>query len=139
MKDNTSIDSYETDINFYEKEMISGDVDFDSKENESEDHALSFFTGTELLEKILVKVELISPEELRRVAVKKIVHKHILNKYLMRSLQAMSNYMTKATGIIQQLFNTVFRSIFLLFGMCSSRPAYIYAAIFGSSSTRIFS
>lgn len=54
-------------------------------------------------------------------------------------LRLIGNYLSKVALRFQHLQDSIFHSISILFGMCSSRPSYIFAAIFGSSSTRIFS
>ncbi len=64
---------------------------------------------------------------------------YFLNKDIKRLLKIMSDYISKSACRIQLQLNTIYRSVLILFGMCATRPAYIYAAIFGSSSTRIFS
>lgn len=63
----------------------------------------------------------------------------IFTKDIKRLLKVMSDYISKSACRIQLQLNTIYRSVLILFGMCATRPAYIYAAIFGSSSTRIFS
>ncbi len=63
----------------------------------------------------------------------------IFTKDIKRLLKIMSDFISKSACRVQLQLNTIYRSVLILFGMCSSRPAYIYAAIFGSSSTRIFS
>ena len=142
-----SLDSYETDINSHEEEMISEDVYPDSNKNEFGEHLLNYFTGNQLAKAVWTEVDTMSPEDLlsnaeelvRRILVQKAVFKHVLEERIMRCLKMMSDYLTQAAGRMVHLISPVFHSIILLFGICSSRPAYIYAAIFGSSSTRIFS
>ncbi|VBB45396.1 hypothetical protein TRIP_D300219 [uncultured Paludibacter sp.] len=77
--------------------------------------------------------------DITEISVKKVSSDFILTLDVKKQLRLLSKYLSKVALKYQHLQDSIFHSIILLFGMCSSRPAYIYAAIFGSSSTRIFS
>ncbi len=70
---------------------------------------------------------------------KKVVSVYLLKHGINECLNIISKALSKTSCQRQRLFDSIFHLILILFGMCSSRPCYIYAAIFGSSSTRVFS
>lgn len=81
-----------------------------------------------------------TPEEYQEyIKARKIFIKLQLDLNSKRILRLMSDALSRSACLIQRLTKSIFNSILILFGMCSSRPRYIYAAIFGSSSTRVFS
>lgn len=78
-------------------------------------------------------------EEVLISRVKKVFNDFILTIDIKTQLKLLSKYLSHVALRFQHLQDSIFQSLTILFGMCSSRPSYIYAAILGSSSTRIFS
>ncbi len=107
---------------------------------EDENPTKNFFLNDELFERV---TQIISDPDGNtdgkpiRTRKSHYVFVYLLNSNFKRILKLMSEAISKTTCRIQRLAYTIYQSILILFGMCSTRPRYIYAAIFGSSSTRI--
>lgn len=77
------------------------------------------------------------PIELRRLV--RIVGDNLVNNIIKQQLKLLSHLLTKQSKKYHKRANAILHNITLLFGLCSNKLSYIFTALFGITSARIFS